>query len=579
MSENLVNKDNSIDVNSLFKNITKSETVSSKSPLDDLKEKQGQGMSIVNVDNDTAPIYTGSVPMNSARSEDIKKKMDELDELAEKAKLVSITSVPKDQFEFVEMIDQLDNLDVNELKKINDLNSNNNVKTINSDDLEGVDISSSTIITDSNNSTDVLSNSNLFISKEESNKIKAQQYIIESENTKNTNEDDQSATVIVKDATRNETVGNSDITYSIVEFTDDEHEKLTRSKRIDLVMVDKQNIDVAKIKRPSETFLANYTSHMYNAMAGSSTMTLVASRFRINVRGLTFGEYLDLSLSTELTDVDVINKKCSIFYKAIINTSIGNFVSYDEFLKNLAYFDVPLCTLALYISTNPEKLELGLTCGNKQCNTKFNIGFSPRNILGIKNLSEYYLENMEKIGNADGEIAQKLHEESTVITKKIFYLPITKIGIEFGLKSCYEMINSIFPYVKEVEEKAKEEHQDDVNKITDIISYLFKFISAIYLPDDESDEHDGKELTMRVDDMHSMVEILYALPISDFMLIQQIADITERDYILTFGVSDIVCPNCGAKTEFVQINLDEEVFTRLQEQGNIQINPETLPRL
>ena len=538
-----------------------------KSPLQMMREQQNRGLVIQN-NNDDGPKHGG--PITEERLEAVTKTLDEMDELAEKAKLVAITKKPTSDLEMAALVDGLDKLDINEVRRASQegvVNKAIDSSVVKEENVIGSEITADTSVT--NNTVQSIDKTGMFvpISQVDNTESFRNKTKVSSEVKPETIEDSDKVNVTInKD-------GKKEGDKFVVEFTPEEREKLIASKQIELVSVNTININTGKVTRPDETFTKNYSTNLRELAGSTSKMTFVASRFRATLKGLTFGQYMNLALSVDITDVEVLNKKLSVIYNSIVDTSIGSFTSYDDFLRNFAYKDIPLATYALYITTNPEVLELGLVCGVDSCKKNFSVAFSPRNLLLTNALSERFLEIMEKTGRADGKVALDYHNESTIITKHVVELPISKIGIEFGLRSCYDMIHTVLPFINEAEEYMKDKYPDDINHIHEIVSLATNYVSAIYFKDENGD------YTIREDNIERIVDVLYDIPMADYDIISSIMGVTDADYAYGFGVQNVKCPACGNVTNVVQVDIDNEVFRQFQEQGSTKINKDTLPRL
>lgn len=566
-----ITHDAGLDVESMFKNarsaspaVAKSDSpaqsVVVKTPLQQMMEKQqmGLGTPIVN-NNDDGPKRGGS--LTDERVESANQAIHDMDELAKKASMVSITKKPTSDLELAELMENLDNLDLGDLEsaRAKEDNSENAVT-----DVIGEEVNPNTVVK-SETGDNKIDNSGLFVARWTVPEHLKEKQAIPAE----MQEVKPADTVSVHINKESEKVGDT----SVIEFTEEEREKLVHARQIELVQVNKININTGRVVRPDENFMKEYTTSPRKAIGTSAQMTFVASRFRATMRGLTFGEYLDLALSTEITDVEILNKKLSVFYNTIVNTSIGPFTSYEEFLRNFAFKDLTFGTYCLYIATNPESVELGLKCGVDTCKKNFTVSFSPRNLLVLDSLSERFLEIMETTGKLDGVEAMKYHNESSIISKQVIELPGSEIGIEVGLRSCYDMIHIVLPFINSVETLMAEKHPDDLNRIHEVISYTTNYISAIYFKDESG------EYTIREDNIENIVEVIYNLPMGDYEIISAIMSQTDEDYYSEFGVQKVVCPACGNETVVVKVDIDEEVFRQFQELGSTRIDRKSLPRL
>lgn len=534
-------------------------------PLLEMQKNKNKGIVVVEQDDDDAKVAGGG--LTEERMADVERTLKEMDDQTEKLKMVKITKKPANGAEMAALMDHLDDLDINELRRMADERERGEGGNIVEDkDVIGADISAASVLEGGVNRKDLGSGYFEAKSPDEIGR-KVSEDTKDNTEVKNTIEESGSSVQVIIDKRDNPGESN------MINFTEEEREKMTESTSIELIQIKTINVNTGKVVRPDKNFSAKFTTRERVSAAGSVNMTFVASRFRATLRGLTFGEYVDLSLSNDITDVETLKKKLTIIYKAIINTSIGMFVDFDDFCRNFAFKDVDLGTYALYMSTNSEVLETGLTCGLKSCKNHFKVSFRPRQLLRTSKLSSHFLSVMEKCATADEEVALEYHNTSSIIEKNIIELPSSGLAIEVGLRSCFDMIHVVLPFINEVEDYITEKYPEDTNKVRAIVTLITNYVSAVYFKDDEGN------YTIRMDDLKDMVEVLYDLPLMDYEIINAIIMQTDEDYDLQFGIENVVCPSCGTKTEFVKVDIDQEVFRMFQELGSTRIDKKSLPRL
>lgn len=571
MSETKITQDTNLDVEALFRNATttKSETPSDqeelrqvvKTPLQQMQEARGKGLIIQNNDDDGGK-NGGS--MTDEREEAVNETLREMDVMIEKAKMVSVTEVPKSDIEMAELMHKLDELDIDQIKDANKVSSGA-VHKVDEDEVLGSDITPDTVVA---NGDGTIGDGGLFRAKSETSQFNSPiERSIKNPESTVAPETEVSETKVVIDKT-----GIKPDTTTIIDFTEEEREKLSKSNSIELVFLNKINVDTGRVRRPDENFMKTYTTNMHQNIGEAATMTFVASRFRAKIRGLTFGEFTNLTLSSEITDVDTLNRKLSVIYNAIVESSIGLFPTYDDFLRNFSIRDLDLATYGIYIATNPETLEINLSCGAEGCKKTFTKSFSPRNLLLIKDLSPRFLEIMETTGSLSGEKAMEYHNKSSIIEKQIIKLPGSGVAIEVGLRSAFETIHYVLPYINNLETLMAEKYKNDDVRCRAAISMATHYVSAVYF-------QENGEYTLRNDNIEDICDIIYNLPMIDYDIIYNIMRQTEEDYFYQFALENVVCPHCKTHTERVAIDIDEEVFQRYQEQGNTVIDPDSLPRL
>ena len=78
------------------------------------------------------------------------------------------------------------------------------------------------------------------------------------------------------------------------------------------------------------------TINKYDYSGSRTTICFPASGFKAQMKGMSYGEYADVSISMDSVTFDQYQKRLSIIYNKMINTSCPEFKDFEDFLKNFA---------------------------------------------------------------------------------------------------------------------------------------------------------------------------------------------------------------------------------------------------
>ena len=157
-----------------------------------------------------------------------------------------------------------------------------------------------------------------------------------------------------------------------IEFDPDEKEKLAESTLIHLVEVEDKELKMVEFQKPDPNVPFMKAVQAYQLSVSKVPMTFPASGFKAEMTGLTFGEFADIALdpgdnSSDYIDYDKMRRRMYVVYTHMVNVSIGDFKSFEEFLSKFAYADMQLAIYGLVIATQPEMDELQFNCKQNGC--------------------------------------------------------------------------------------------------------------------------------------------------------------------------------------------------------------------
>lgn len=342
-------------------------------------------------------------------------------------------------------------------------------------------------------------------------------------------------------------------------FTDEEKKKISMSERIHITEVEDVALKTAEFRKPEEGESFNEMINSFQIATTTASVVLPASLWRCTVKGLSFSEMGDISLqATDLT-ADKLNKKLSVIYNNIINTSLGKFDSYTDFLMKLSYTDIDYLTYALTIATFPEIDQLAVDCKVDRCRQTFNVDYQPRGLLDLTHISDMVLHEMEEVQNASTpDVGRKLAEESKVSKFKAIVLPDSKFVIEVGLASAWDYLHDVGELIDDALSKDyAERHPDDVNGTRAAMSTFLLVIRAIRVP-----TKDGTYI--RYSNANDVVDIMCTISPRDMSIITTVVTKLSTVYAPHFELKDVTCPHCKTHTPSIPISIDQLVFRKFR---------------
>lgn len=294
-----------------------------------------------------------------------------------------------------------------------------------------------------------------------------------------------------------------------------------------------------------------------------TTICFPASGFRAQMKGLTYGEMGDISLSMDNVTVDQYYKRLSIIYNKMFNINVGPFKSFEDFLKGFAYVDIPMALYGLYVATQPEIQQIQLRCGNNECDKTFNWEFATRSVLKLDNCSMEFLEKMEELSTAPASEYDNIHKNAAVNNSKYIKLPHSGFIVEMGIISAYEFLYNFIPVLDE--ETFKNAFGDDPNQVYMNNILLLSAIRSIRIPN-----ADGSYTIC--EGYKEILEAIYNISPEEIQIIGALTSKFSSEYQSAFSFNNVVCPHCGNVTKDLEITMDDLVFQTYQRLMSTEID-------
>lgn len=338
-------------------------------------------------------------------------------------------------------------------------------------------------------------------------------------------------------------------------LSDEEKKKVIDASEIRLTQVEVLDIASIKTVKPTNNF-AHHVSK-YTLSGNKTTISFPASGFKADMVGLTYGEVGDISLAMDAVNVDKYYKRLSTIYNKMTNLSCGPFESFDEFLKNFAFTDIPLAIYGLYVSSFPEVQTIALRCGRQTCGKTFDINFSTRNIIRLEKSDQVLLDHMADLAASDPNEYERIYNDAPVRNIKHIRLPYSGYIIDCGIISAYEFLYNFIPIMDE--NTFREAFGKDENQVYQNNVVLLTSVTAVRVPDP-----DNPGQYILYDDYKGILDAIYNIGPEEIKILAAITTKIQREYQLNFSFGDVTCPHCKNVTHNMDVTMDELVFQTYQ---------------
>lgn len=518
-----------------------------KSPLEQAKEykEKNPGMIVEKKDityDDDKKEFKNSIE-NDRREDEFNTYLSEMDDMIEVAKKANIVRKPTNPIEDAALMDQLDLMRRQQsgITIENPKDTSGNVMDIGDDQREGTNLIDTTFISGEKQETDEPSEADVVneekISEEEAAELKEREKLVE----------------ILIDKTG---FGNRNL-----EFTDEEREKMAEASLIRVTEVEDIEIGSFEFDAPKTTYVENLDSMDSNY--GTTLVPLVASRYRAKMRGLGYGQLADLLMDVKEPRFEEHLKRYSIIYNNIVETTVGKFESFEDFLKSTAKIDMDAMLYGLMVSTYPELDTVAVTCG--RCGTQFPQKYFVRDLMDIKNASTEYLKKLDELMNCPESEFETYFKESPVHKRKYFKLPGSGYVVEIGVVSAYDYL---YKMVNEYgDNKFEKLHGDDINNSLRLNIIFLDMVRSISIPN----RNNPKRLT-KYESFEDMIQILYRMPMSDQQILNGVLEKYYKNYTIGYSIKDCKCPNPDCQNTIdTEVDLNDLLFFKVRQLLNTAV--------
>ena len=337
----------------------------------------------------------------------------------------------------------------------------------------------------------------------------------------------------------------------VINFTEEEHEKLEKAKKIKLEEVETISLDTIKTKKPKKKDIDKIIKRVTSIT--TTNIVLPLSGYTAEVKGCSAYELISLIDQNENALLNAQNK-WSLIHSKLENTSLGK-MDFNEFLMNTAASDYNTFIYGLLCSTYPDDDKMPLTC--TKCKKPFDHSYSVRSLIRAEAMSDQLKDTfMEIVDNSVTEAsAKEVHDKALISSVKRIRLPQSGIIAEIYVQSAYDLINKS---IKDLNDNTDEKYTQ-----TAVLSTL---INTFYVPDpDEPGSY--FEVTNGAD----ISKTLYTLNEIDVLIIRKMGEELLDGMNISYGLMDITCPHCGNYIPFIELELENILFYRYRQALNTVI--------
>lgn len=255
-------------------------------------------------------------------------------------------------------------------------------------------------------------------------------------------------------------------------------------------------------------------------------------------------------------------ERWSLLYNKMKYCSIGEFETFDDFLKNTAYTDYDNLQFAVICASFPADTTLQFTCPNcstKEKETRFNYTVKNKDLLRTDLVDQSIADQVYKIIDSDTfiERAKEVHENSWMnkVTRMSANEEDNLIMMDLYIPSAYDAIHRTYEQLTNPKKNSQ-----DYDTYVDLI----RMIKAVYIADE--DEDTGEPVYYQFEDVNDIFDI-----ISNFTDAQlnRIAQFVQNSYLAHqyyYGIKDVVCPQCGHHLGEYPMNMDTLLFHKVRPQ-------------
>ena len=339
----------------------------------------------------------------------------------------------------------------------------------------------------------------------------------------------------------------------VINFTDEEREKMKKVKSITLKEVETVELKSIKTKK-AKTGIADRILQKRNTVK-NTTVVLPISGLTMVMKGCSTFELMGL-INGDQVNVMTLVSKWTLIHSKVESTSIGK-MDFNTFLNNVASLEYDILVYGILCATFPDEDTFPLTC--PLCKTSIEHKYEMRSLLRAEEMSDDLAELVRFTADSSytENAAKQCFENSILNTEKSIQLPdsefICTIGVQNAYSFIYESVNAI-------------DKLDDKYSQATIISSA---VPRIFVPNPD----DGGDTYLEIDDTEDKIKLIYSLNAKDISILStKIGELTNG-LEFKFGLMDINCPNmkCKHHVNSVEVELDTILFHKYQQAMNTTI--------
>lgn len=340
----------------------------------------------------------------------------------------------------------------------------------------------------------------------------------------------------------------------VINFTDEEREKMKKVKSIKLKEVETIELKSIKTKK-AKTGIADRILEKRNTVK-NTTIVLPISGLTMVMKGCSTFELMGL-INGDQVNVTTLIAKWTLIHSKVESTSIGK-MDFNTFLNNVASLEYDILVYGILCATFPDEDTFPLTC--PLCKSSIEHKYEMRSLLRAEEMSPKLMDLVKQVADSSctEKMAKECFDNSVLNTEKSIQLPDSEFICTIGVQNAYSFIYDSVNAIDKLDEK--------YNQATIISSA----VSRIFVPNPD----DGGETYLEIDDTEDKIKLIYSLNAKDISILStKIGEISEG-LEFKFGLMNINCPNmkCKHHVNSVEVELDTILFHKYQQAMNTTID-------
>lgn len=336
---------------------------------------------------------------------------------------------------------------------------------------------------------------------------------------------------------------------SIINFTDEEREKLEYVRNIKVNEVETVDVSLyrtkkAKIKKKDINKIIKRVNNAY-----ATPVCLPLSGYTATIKGCSAYELMSLIDNSDNALLDA-QTKWSLIHSKIESTSIGE-MDFNTFLMNTAASDYNNFIYGILCATYPNDDTIPIKCPNEECGKSHEHAYSVKSLIRAEKMSDKLKDQFMRVVDASTNEAdaRHVHDESPLSRVTAIVLPSSGMTFELQVQSAYDLINNSI--------KGMAAHKNSKYAQAAILSTMVK---AVYVEDDE-EPGTYIEITEAMD----IAQLIYNLNEIDILMIQKFGDELMGGMTVNYGFMNIKCPYCGNYIDSMPIDPENLLFHRYRQ--------------
>ena len=334
-----------------------------------------------------------------------------------------------------------------------------------------------------------------------------------------------------------------------VTFTEEEQKKLTRSKIINLQVVEDVKIKTAKVKRIDKKNKASYLRKMDSNLAHYSVPLPFINDF-VGFNGAQIARLIKTVRYDDMTVSELIAEKASLVYEKMVNGSHfrktdenGNVVmSYTDFINKFMYYDLDMAIYGIVVASSLEETETLVSC--KDCGQRFTWKYNVKQLLYTDDFTDEMKEKFDNIltNKSKGDYLKSIYEKENQST--IVESSLTHNQYYINQPSLARAI-SVFSYM------------DAQDEVMNVLARIALFIDEILVYDNDTEDY----IQIPEEERENMVIALQMLPQEELDILESF--VKPMRFQPQFVLKS-VCKHCGQHIESGLL-VDDLIFLRARD--------------